>query len=297
MPLIRPIVAATDFSPRARHAALRAGLLAAEQGAPLALVHVLAAEPLARLRRWLGEASATEEQVMAGAQRQLDELAGELHGRSPVTVEGRVIAGAPIDEILGQADAQDARLVVLGAQGAGYLRRLALGSTAERLLRRSPRPLLVVRQAPHEPYRRALVAVDFSAWSAPALSLAQQTAPQARLVLLSAFQVPFEDKLHFAGVDAATIDAYRRQARIDATERLHALARDAGLQPGQWEECILEGDASLRIVEQEQARNCDLVVLGKHGVSAAVDLLLGSVTKHVLAEGCVDVLISTAGTA
>ena len=34
-------------------------------------------------------------------------------------------------------------------------------------------------------------------------------------------------------------------------------------------------------------------MLGKHGVSAAVDLLLGSTTQHVLAEGTVDVLIAT----
>jgi nucleotide-binding universal stress UspA family protein len=35
-------------------------------------------------------------------------------------------------------------------------------------------------------------------------------------------------------------------------------------------------------------------VLGKHGQSATADLLLGSVTKHVLAEGSADVLVSTA---
>ena len=56
---------------------------------------------------------------------------------------------------------------------------------------------------------------------------------------------------------------------------------------------MVEGDASLRIVESEQAQGCDLVVLGKHGQSAAADLLLGSVTKHVLAEGSADVLVST----
>ena len=49
----------------------------------------------------------------------------------------------------------------------------------------------------------------------------------------------------------------------------------------------------MRIVENEQSHDCDLVVLGKHGQSATVDLLLGSVTKHVLAEGNADVLVST----
>ncbi|MCB1982797.1 MAG: universal stress protein, partial [Rhodoferax sp.] len=57
--------------------------------------------------------------------------------------------------------------------------------------------------------------------------------------------------------------------------------------------CIVEGEASLRLVEQEQVLDCDLVVIGKHGQSAAEDLLLGSVTKHVLAEGQSDVLVAT----
>jgi nucleotide-binding universal stress UspA family protein len=49
----------------------------------------------------------------------------------------------------------------------------------------------------------------------------------------------------------------------------------------------------MRIVEAELAQDCDLVVLGKHGQSATEELLLGSVTKHVLAEGSADVLVST----
>jgi len=105
--------------------------------------------------------------------------------------------------------------------------------------------------------------------------------------------VPFEEKLRFAGVDAATVELYRGRARTQARQRLFALADEVGLTPGLWEPCVVEGDASLRIVENEQAHDCDLVVLGKHGQSAGADLLLGSVTEHVLAEGASDVLIST----
>jgi nucleotide-binding universal stress UspA family protein len=202
-------------------------------------------------------------------------------------------SGPVLDEILQRADALDASLLVLGARGVGFLRRLVLGTTAERLMRRTTRPLLVVRQSAHAPYRRVLVALDFSPWSAQAVAVARQVAPHARLALLAVFQVPFEEKLHFAGVDAATIEHYRKQARAEASRGVQDLARAAGLRPDQWDECVVEGDASLRIVELEQERDADLVVLGKHGQSAGIDLLLGSVTKHVLAEGSVDVLVST----
>ena len=184
-------------------------------------------------------------------------------------------------------------LLVMGARGAGFLRRMVLGSTSERLLRRTTRPILVVRQTPHEPYRRVLVALDFSPWAAHAITLARRVAPHARLLLVHAYQVPFEEKLRYAGVDAATIDLYRQQARADASQRLLALSRANGLQHTDWEAHVVEGEASLRILELEQEQDCDLVVLGKHGQSATEDLLLGSVSKHVLAEGSTDVLVST----
>ena len=289
----RPILVATDFSPQARHAADRAARVAHEKRAALALVHVLPGEALASLRQWLGVANAPEVQMMASAAEQLERLAGELRAARHVQAGCHVAAGAPVDEILRDAERLDARMIVLGARGTGFLRRLVLGTTAERLLRRTTRPLLVVRQTPHEPYRRLLVALDFSPWSGQALALARRVAPHARLVLFHAFEVPFEEKLRFAGVDIATIEAYRQKARAEATQSVHRLAEAAGLKPAQWQPCIVEGDASLRLIEKEQELDCDLVVLGKHGVAASVDLLLGSVTKHVLAEGGADVLVST----
>lgn len=289
-----PILAATDLSPPARHAADRAARLARETGAALTLMHVLPGGALQELRQWLGTGHAIEQQLHDDAQRGLRALAAELQAHHQVAARVVQAGGSVLDEIGREAGALDAALLVLGARGAGYLRRLVLGSTSERLLGRTTRPLLVVRQAPHEPYRRVLVALDFSPWSAHAVALARRVAPQATLLLFNAYQVPFEEKLRYAGVDVATIDRYRDQARIHATQRVHALAAGSGLKPDDWEPCIVEGDASQRIVEHEHEKDCDLVVLGKHGQSVAEDLLLGSVSKHVLAEGSTDVLVSTA---
>lgn len=294
MTLAGPILAATDFSAPARHAAERAAWLAHETGAALTLMHVLPGGALQDLRQWLGQGHAMEQQLHADARRQLAELVTELQTRRQVGARTVIASGSVLDEIGREAEALDAALLVLGARGTGTLRRMVLGSTSERLLRLAARPLLVVRRSPHEPYRKVLVALDFSPWSTHAITLARRVAPHARLLLFNAFQVPFEEKLHFAGVDAATIDRFRQQARADATRRVHALAAAGALDPSHWEPCVIEGEASQRIIEHEQAAGCDLVVLGKHGQSATADLLLGSVSKHVLAEGSTDVLVSTA---
>ncbi|HMO46808.1 MAG TPA: universal stress protein [Rubrivivax sp.] len=294
MPAWGPILAATDFSTAARHAADRAARLAHEAGAELSLMHVLPGGALQELRQWLGAGSLTEQQLQAEARALLQRQGAELQAVHGVPVRSVEAAGSAVDEIVREAETLDAALLVLGARGQGFLRRLILGTTSERLLPRTKRPLLVVRQTPHRAYRRVLLALDFSPWSRGAVALARCIAPQAHLVLLNAWQVPFEGKLHFAGVTAATIDGYRRRARADATSRLHELATAAGLSAGQWTPCLVEGEASLAIAEQEQQHDCDLVVLGKHGRSVTEDLLLGSVTRHVLAEGQADVLVSTA---
>jgi nucleotide-binding universal stress UspA family protein len=285
------LLAATDLSAHARHAADRAARLARESGAELTLLHAPPAGALSELRAWLGQDVA--QKVRQDADHQLRALAHELTMARQVRVHARLAEGDVLDAVERAADELDADVVVVGARGAGFLRRLVLGNTSERLLRRTRRPVLVVRTLAHERYRRALLAVDFSPYSSEVIALARRFAPDARWVLFHAFQVPFEDKLHFAGVDEGMIEQYRAKARALATQRLHALAHACGLQPGSFDVCIVEGDASLRLVEQEQAHDCDLVLLGKQGQNLLEDLLLGSVTKHLLAEGAADVLVAT----
>ena len=288
-----PILVATDFSRHALHAATRAAHLARDSHSALTLMHVLPAQPVTKVREWLGASRAPEQKICDQAHRKLRQLASELASVRPVALNIEAAAGSAPDEILRTAERVDARLLVLGACGVGFLRRLVLGTTSQRLVSRTDRPLLVVRQTAHRPYRRVLVAVDFSTQSCHALTLARHVAPNAKLVILTVFQVPFEGKLRFAGVDDATVEIYRQQARARALRKLHTLAHEARLSPSQRQLCVVEGDTSRRIVEQEQSRDCDLVVLAPHGRSAAEDFLLGSVTRRVLAEGSVDVLLST----
>ena len=55
---------------------------------------------------------------------------------------------------------------------------------------------------------------------------------------------------------------------------------------------LSERDASQGVLEQEQAFDCDLIVMGKHGKNLLEELIVGSVTKKVLAESQCDVLVS-----
>lgn len=291
-PLTR-ILAATDLSAPARHAVDRAFRIAAETGAKLDIAHVVSQNALDTLRRLLGaQASPVEQHILDEARERLLQLAADLGQTHGVSAGIHLAAGTVLRMILEQADAMDAGLLVLGARGEDYLSRLLLGTTAERLLRRTLRPVLMVKQTSHEPYRRVLVPVDFSPWSATALKLAGMVAPRAELVLLHAFEAPFESKLQFAGVDEETINGYRMAARQESLIQLEVIAADAGLRPDVVRTCVHHGDASQVILTQEQELDCDLIVMGKHGQGMMEELLLGSVTKHILSESACDVLVA-----
>jgi len=290
---IRCILAATDLSAPARIAVERAAHLAHEHRASLTLMHVMAAGALRELRAWLGGENDAPARLESDAIAAMGRLAAEMREAHPVAVDTVCRPGDVPAELRREADARSADLLVLGAQGEGAWRHLMPGTTAERTLRHTTRPLLVVRQAPREHYRRVLVACDFSPWTQHALRLAASVAPQARLLLFHAWEVPFAGKLRYAGVDAATIDQYRVKSRADASREVFAAAEAADLAPDAWDPLVVEGGASQRLVEQQQKCAADLVVMGKHGQSATVDQLFGSVTHRVLAESSADVLVST----
>ncbi|TCS69998.1 nucleotide-binding universal stress UspA family protein [Sulfuritortus calidifontis] len=293
---LKRILAATDLSGPARHAVDRAYRIAGATSAELTLMHVVNQGGLDALRQALGgQTAVVEQRILDEAREALTRLASEL-GRVPaIQTNTRLATGTVLAAILDQADAQDADLLVVGSRGESFLRHLLLGATAERLLRRTRRPVLVVKQTPHEAYRRVLVPVDFSPWSAAAVHLAQSVAPGAELVLLHAYEAPFEGKLRYAGVDEATIVLYQDTMQRDAQMRMQALISELALAPGVARIDVRHGDASQIILEQEQLTDCDLIVMGKHGAGMVEELLLGSVTKHILAESTGDVLVSTLG--
>lgn len=288
------ILAATDLSVPARHAAERAALVSRETTARLDLLHVANLAPLERWRQFMDAAppDTLEQRVLDAARQTLQGLAAALEQRFGVAAGTQVATGSLLAELVRHADELATGLLVCGAKGESVIRRLVLGTTALRVLGATTCPVLVVKQTPHEPYRTLLVPVDFSAASLRQIEHARRVAPRAEVVLLHAFDIPFEGKLRYASVDESTIRHYRDAAEQQALQRLRALRDEAGLPPRRTRLVVLPGDPSLRITEQEQEHDCDLIVMGRRGESVLEGLLVGSVTKHVLDESQGDVLMS-----
>lgn len=275
------LLVATDFSPDAANAARRAALLASALGLRGAhLLHVAPSLPLA---------ADLELRASRAIERLLGEQVDALQRETGVAFAPQIASGHVVDAILASARPDD--LIVVGAHGMHPLRDFAIGSTALRLLRKSARPVLVVKRPPAGPYREVLVPVDFSADSGAALELGARLAPGAALNVVHAFEVEIEGKLRLAGAPDEDIFRYRQAARERSRAEIDKL-----LAPHRAERLVTpiveHGYAPEVIAAAERRTAADLVAIGKHGTSRLEDLLLGSMTEHALAHSACDVLVA-----
>lgn len=293
MTRIRSLLVASDFSDDARLAAWRAGRLAAEHGARVQLLHVLSEPALSALRRAFDIELKGEARLVEDAQSRLRELAAEVGQRYGVATDVRVEVGDVLDRILAAVATVD--LLVVGAHGRNTLQDVILGTTADRLLRKSKQPLLVTKRPPDRPYERVVVAVDFSPYSAEALRLAAQLAPNARIAAVHAVDAPYAESLQVAGVPGEVIATYCMRERQQALERIDTLIDESGGGPHRFTRHVEQSPPAPLILAREREIAADLIVLGKHGHSAVEEMLLGSVTRHVLAGSQCDVLVVADG--
>src|SRR5512141_2648778 len=89
------------------------------------------------------------QEISGYAKTELAKLGEEARGRG-LTVREQVVQGKPSVEIIRFAAENDVDIVVLGAHGKGMLDQALFGSTTERVVRRSPCPVLTVRKPEHE---------------------------------------------------------------------------------------------------------------------------------------------------
>lgn len=289
MKTLKSIVAATDFSEKARHGVDRAALIAKEQQARLELLHVISRSSLDALDNVFRAPADVEAKLVDDARSTLNELIADIGGKTSVVASPCIKIGRVLDEVLSASESAD--LLVLGSHGLNPLRDRILGTTAERLLRTCKRPVLVTKRPPQALYEHVIVPVDFSPYSAPALAMAKEIAPNARITIIHAFRVPFEGKLRMAGVADDSVQKYCEEERQEAVKKVRDLIHASKDGAYRISYTIERGGASRVILAKEEELSADLIVIGKHGRSMVEEWLLGSVTRHVLAGSKCDVLV------
>ena len=286
---MKTIIAATDFSDEARYAVERAAILAKEQRADLSLLHVLSSSALNDERKLSQTPTEAEAKLIDDAGRMLSEIAADIKSKTGLMGSTDIKIGRALDEILSATESAD--LLVLGAHRGNFLQDLMLGTTAEHLLNKCKRPMLVAKCLPRNRYQRVLVPVDFSPYSASALAMARQIAPDAPLTILHVFKVPFEGRLRIVGASEEDIRQYGEEDERAAEMKIWELIRESQVDVDRVSSAVERGDPSPVILAKAKDLLSDLIVIGKQGQSWIEDLFVGSTTRHVLGRSKCDVLV------
>ena len=182
---IKRILCPVDFSAVSRHAFDRALAVARSYDGEITVLHVLQVPspmPAVPYAPVLPGGFRVEVRNRPQVLVELSRFLGLEHPYG-VSVRQEVIEADLVHkEILTRASGTSADLIVMGTHGRSGVNHLFLGSIAEKVLRTSPIPALIVPpQAPDVPaggipFRSILCAVDFSQDSLQALSFAASLA-------------------------------------------------------------------------------------------------------------------------
>ena len=269
------------------------------RGAELVLVHVIHVPAAPRFLE--GRYPPTErlvETARAGAELRLRELGSSI-ATGLIWTEVRV--GVPDEEIVRVAEEYKADLIVVGhpAPRAGIWGRL--GTTAQRVLRRSTVPVLLAVGMPPEAPARLLVAVDDSPMTGPVLDwaglLVQRFAAEAAVAHVLSMEL-FTGSIAapWPEPDAERRTPIEREPLVRDTARW--LAEQVQGAPGSERMTPVVIADFCRpaecLVAEAARRDSQLIVIGSRGAGAARRFLLGSVAEAVLRDSPCPTLVVAA---
>lgn len=268
----RRLLLSTDLSARCDRAFDRAVQLAAEWQAELIALKVLE-NPQApdQLLAWSG---GDDQEWIRTATRKLER---DLDGVG-IRAGMRLARGGDVAQTVREtAEDSGSGLIVTGMARNETLGRFLLGSTVERLARTVPQPLLVVRERVHGPYRRIVVATDFSASSAHALQATVRLFPGREYVLYHAYQTPL------AGLPGK--DVYGGTARAIEQGECAAFLANVDLPAparARLRTVIEHGSLATVLTRYVREHDIELVAMGTHGRSGLMNVMLGSTAARLL---------------
>jgi nucleotide-binding universal stress UspA family protein len=287
----RSLLVPIDLTPSSDRVLGRLPLLPLARDARVTILHVVPKGlPPALRRRALRDANKALAEEVRHVRRSLPR---------DVTIQSLTRVGIVPQEISACAKKVKAELIVMGRGGRRSFREAFLGSTAERVIRRSQRPVLVVRLPARAAYRRPALALDLDEATPEIvrLLLLVLPPPRPRVTIIHAFDFPYGGAT-YPSLSHADAEETRKELQVNATVKLAslvgvALARENAppRDAPSWESYVRYGSPRT-VVEKAIRKNAtDLLLLGTRGYSGATYVWLGSVAGDLLRQVKCDVLV------
>lgn len=207
----------------------------------------------------------------------LEEQLGRIEVDLGEVAASSIVVGSAHRLLLEDAHTLGADLIVVGASESHEPR--ALGSTADRVLRKAICPVLVVRGGLNLPPRRIMAPVDLSPHSEDSLrcglalidALAGESRPRVdALFVLASGELTGSSQFTPEQIDRLAHDELDRFITRFDPEKKH------GIRP-----YVRTGEPREEIIREIEELGADLVLLGTHGRGGFERFLLGSVASDV----------------
>ena len=131
----------TDFSESSEYACQYAISIAGKYGCRICVAHVI--EPFTYADDFGIDYAAQFREMEATARRLLDKTVASMKSTG-ADVEGVILSGNPSAEIVKFAEEETIDLIVMATHGRSGVEHLLMGSVAEKVLRKSPCPVMTV---------------------------------------------------------------------------------------------------------------------------------------------------------
>ena len=263
------ILVATDLSARSDRAVDRALSLATALGTKPTVCHVVAPDSAHALD-----------------QGKLREMVRSVLPDPDADIDILLPSGSAPETIAKVADELNPLFIVMGVARYNSVGDYFLGTAVDHVVRRAKVPVLIVKHRPHKPYRRILCAVDFSAHSAKALQTALRLFPQAKVIAIHAYHVPFESW--------NKADYVREEVAATALKDFEAFLMDLPISDKERERLDYRtgyGDVGSVLKNEMDNEEIDLVVFGTHGMGGFRQATLGSVASSLVQWVVPDTLV------
>jgi universal stress protein E len=280
MKLVKRILAGLDFRPDTEAVLQTAATLAKKLASEVSLLHVL--PPVSSLP--LVDIYADVPTLVELAKKESAERLAEYKARLEqvgVSVAGTaVLEGVAFDRILAHADDLDPNVVLCGVGAVGADKRTGLGITAERLCRKSSRPVWLVKPDAKVLPSSILCPVDFSKASTRGLRNAIFLARNfdAQLSVLTVVP-PISSLYGWLGRDKEAVERAQTDDHRRAFDDFLAQFDFHGVS---WQKLVRYGSPEVEILAAATDSQADLIVMGSVGRSGISRILLGSVAERIL---------------
>ena len=190
--------------------------------------------------------------------------------------------GSHFDRIIATADKINANLIIIGAGAKEETEAYKLGTTAGKILRKSNKAVMVIKNDQPLQIKKIFCPVDFSKESGRALTNAITMARrfEAELIIFSSFDMPHLGSLRLR-ID---LNEHYENARHDHLNDFIKFIRDFNLTDLNWNKEIKRGVAHSEILNSIKKHDADLLIMGTTGKTGLNKILMGSVTEKVVRE-------------